>query len=321
MPELSTIAISRNRLPGFEPDDLGPATSIRQWMGNAPPSPETLARLCAPAQGLLCQSSDQIDRAFLEHCPNLQVVSTVSVGTDHLDLVALDERHILVTHTPDIPSEATADLTFALILAIRRRLIEAAKWVSDGRWIDSEPKAFLGDDIYGATLGIIGFGAIGQAVARRASGFAMDVQYYSRHTVSDASVHRVELDELLSTSDIVSIHTPLTATTRHMISNRELALMSHTSVLINTSRGAVVDGAALAMALTKGSIAGAALDVLEFEPPQVDNPLLHAPNIIILPHIGSATWSTRKRMVQLAVDNLVRGLKGEAIAHSVVRQR
>ncbi|MHB1613560.1 MAG: 2-hydroxyacid dehydrogenase [Actinomycetes bacterium] len=317
-PEGPTIAITRTGLPGFDPAALGPGGSIRQWPGTTPPDPVALAELCAPAEGLLCQSSDRIDRAFLERCPQLRVVSTVSAGTDHLDLRALAERHIAAGHTPDVPTEATADLTFALILAARRRLVEANRWVSEGRWVDTELNAFLGHDVHGATLGIIGYGSIGRAVAKRASGFGMTILYHSRHKTAGAAAQWVELDELLRTADIVSVHTPLTTSTQHLIGRRELALMKPTSVLINTSRGAVVDGGALAQALAAGHIAAAALDVLEVEPPEHAEPLIHAENVIIVPHIGSATWSTRQRMVQIAVDNLVHGMRGEALPYPVI---
>lgn len=319
-PEPATIAITRTSLPGFDPDALGPGSSIRQWPGTTPPDPDALAELCAPAEGLLCQSSDRIDRALLDRCPRLRVVSTVSAGTDHLDLRALSERHIATGHTPDVPTEATADLTFALILAARRRLVEAHRWVSDGRWVGTELNAFLGGDVHGATLGIIGYGSIGRAVAKRASGFEMTVLYHSRHRAVEAAARWVELDALLRTADIVTVHTPLTPATHHLIGHRELALMKPTSVLINTSRGSVVDGAALAEALAAGQIACAGLDVLEVEPPESDEPLIHAANVIVLPHIGSATWSTRQRMVQIAVDNLVHGMRGEALPHPVIDQ-
>lgn len=315
--ERLTIAITRTGIPGFCPSRVWPSAELREWPETTPPTPGELAELLAPADGLLCQSSDQIGVELLDRCPRLRVVSTMSAGTDHLDLPALADRRIAVGHTPDIPTEATADLTFALILAARRRLVEASRWVRQGHWTTTELNGFIGQDVHGATLGIIGYGAIGRAVARRATGFAMPVIQHSRRGESDHLARWVPLDELLRTADVVSLHTPLTRETRHLIGARELTMMKPTSVLVNTARGGVVDPHALRHALMTGGIAAAALDVMDVEPPGPGNPLVSADNCIVIPHIGSATYAARQRMAELAVANLDKGLRGEHMLYPV----
>jgi lactate dehydrogenase-like 2-hydroxyacid dehydrogenase len=249
--------------------------------------------------------ADRVDQELLDGAPRLRAIANYAVGYDNIDLDATAARGIAVGVTPDVLTDATADLAFALLLAGARRLPEAMAAVASGQWQTWEPARWLGRDVHGATLGIIGFGRIGRAVARRAAGFEMTV----------LATRETPLDELLARSDFVSLHCPLTAQTRHLIDARALALMKPTAILVNTARGAVVDQRALAAALTDGTIAGAALDVTDPEPLPVDDPLLDAPNLIVLPHLGSATETARARMTELAVDNLLAALDGRPMPH------
>jgi glyoxylate reductase len=276
------------------------------WDRRLPPPQATLIERAQGADGLLCTLSDRIDAAFLDACPRLRVVSTCAVGTDNVDLGAASARGIVVGHTPDVLTDATADLAFALLLAAARRLPQTAAAVLRGEWGPWEPAGFLGHDVGGTTLGVVGSGRIGQAVARRAAGFGMTV-------LAATSRGGTPLPELLERSDFVSLHVPLTAATRHLIDAAALARMKPTAILVNTARGPVVDTAALVDALHAGTIAGAALDVTDPEPLPPDHPLLDAPNLIVLPHLGSATHTTRERMTDLAVNNLLAGLAGEPL--------
>lgn len=275
-----------------------------------PPPYDELRRLTADAEGLLSLLSDRVDAELMDGSPHLRAVANYAVGYDNIDLRAAAERGIPVGNTPDVLTDATADLTFALLLAAARRLPEAMDSVRAGDWLTWEPGAHLGFDVHGATLGIVGMGRIGHAVARRAAGFEMSVLHTSRHG-------GVPLPELLSGSDFVSIHCPLSAQTRHMIDADALALMRPTAILINTARGPIVDQAALIAALREGRIAGAALDVTDPEPPAPDDPLLSAPNVLIAPHIGSATRTARERMAQRAVENLIAALDGLPMPYPV----
>jgi glyoxylate reductase len=279
------------------------------WPHRLPPPPEELRGRAAEAEGLLTLLTDRVDAALLAAAPRLRAISNLAVGCDNVDLAATRARGIAVGHTPDVLTETTADLAFALILAVARRLPEGIHAVRAGKWLTWEPGWLLGRDVHGARLGIVGHGRIGQAVARRAAGFGMSVSHASRTS-------GVPLSELLERSDFVSLHVPLTAATRHLIDAAALRRMKPTAYLVNTSRGGVVDQDALATALREGWIAGAALDVTDPEPMAPDHPLLGAPNLIVLPHLGSATHTTRERMADLAVDNLLAGLAGEPLPHA-----
>ncbi len=307
------VAITRPGLPGPGIDRMAVSADLRIWPDRRPPTPEELGHFVADADGLVCQTGDRIDAAFLACAPRLRVLSNTGVGFDNLDIAALTARGIPAGNTPGVLSETTADLAFALILAAARRMGEAERLVRSGGWVRSEFDLLLGQDVWGQTLGIVGYGEIGAAVARRAGGFGMRVIYHSRHRVDTAQASWVPLDELLSSADFVSLHTPLTAETRGLIGDRELALMKPSSVLVNTSRGPVVDQVALAAALSRGQIFAAGLDVTVVEPTPLDDPILRAPNCIVLPHIGSASFRTRARMVGLAVDNVLAGLRGERL--------
>jgi glyoxylate reductase len=263
------------------------------------------------AEGLLSMLTDRVDAALIEQAPRLKVISNYAVGYDNIDVPAAAAHGIPVGNTPDVLTDATADLAFALLLATARRIPEEAAAVREGRWLPWQPGENLGADVHATTLGLIGFGRIGQAVARRAAGFDMNVLHTDSH--SDQGV----LDELLAASDFVSLHAPLTDATHHLIDAAALEKMEPTAFLINTARGGLVDQQALAQALHAGTIAGAALDVTDPEPLPPDDTLLAAPNLIVVPHIGSATKRTRERMADLAVDNLLAGLDGRPLPHQV----
>jgi glyoxylate reductase len=275
--------------------------------------------------------TERVDAALIGRSPRLRALSNYAVGVDNIDLEAAAARGIPVGNTPDVLTDATADLTWSLLLAAARKLPEAIASVRDGDWVTWEPAGFLGASVAGATLGIVGFGRIGRAVAQRAAGFEMTVLCHSasrpdfssrpnsaaRPDSQPAAPSRVALDELLERSDFVSLHCPLTPSTYHLIDADALARMRPSAILINTARGPIVDQAALRAALVAGEIAGAALDVTDPEPLPVGDPLLSAPDLIVVPHIGSATRAARERMAELAVDNLLAGLEGRPMPHQV----
>jgi glyoxylate reductase len=261
---------------------------------------------------LLCLLTDRIDAEVMD-AANLKVISNYAVGVDNIDVKAATERGIPVTNTPGVLTETTADLAWALLMAIARRIVEADKFLRTGQWKGWGPMQFLGNDIYGKTLGIIGLGRIGSAVARRARGFDMKVLYYSRTRKRDLEkelgVEYRPFEEVIKNSDFITLHVPLLPETRHMIGRKEFEMMKPTACLINTSRGPVVDEKALADALEKKQIAGAALDVYEQEP-KVNERLIRLDNAVLLPHIGSASVETRTKMARMAVENLLAVLEG-----------
>jgi glyoxylate reductase len=287
------------RLPGDALERLRAAHEVMVWEGELPPSRKELLTAVAEVEGLLCLLTERIDAELLDAAPRLRAIGNLAVGVDNIDLAECERRGIPVGNTPGVLTEATADLAFALILASARRLVDAADAVRAGEWRTWEPAGWLGHDVHGATLGVIGPGKIGSAVAKRAEGFRMEVIVAGRGT---------PLDHLLADSDFVSIHCPLTEETRHLIGAEELEAMRPTAHLINTARGEIVDPEALRAALEAGEIAGAALDVTEPEPLPPDHPLLEAPNLIVLPHIGSASHTARAAMADLSVDNLLAAL-------------
>ena len=289
------------------------------WSDELPPPRDELLRRVADRQGVLTLLTDRVDDEFLDAAgPTLRVVSNFAVGYDNIDVAACVRRGIAVGNTPGVLTETTADLTWALILATSRRVIEGDRYVRSGAWRTWGPMILLGSDVHGSTLGIVGFGRIGQAVARRAAGFGMTVVYHSRTRVStaveaDLGVSHVSFDELLVRSDIVSIHVPLTAQTRGLIDSSALARMKPTAILVNTARGPIVDQAALALALRDGIIGAAGLDVTDPEPITLRDPLLELPNCLVVPHIGSATHATRGRMAAMAAANLLAGVRGDPL--------
>ena len=262
--------------------------------------------------GILCLGNDRVDAALLDAAgPSLQVVSLASMGFDAVDQRAAADRGVVVTHTPGVLAETTADLAFALILLARRRLGAARDTLHAGGWTEFRMGDFLGLDVHGATLGLVGYGQIGRAVARRAAGFGMRVLHHSRNAVDDDLSQAVELPELLAESDVVSLHVPLTDATRHLIGAAQLRAMKPTATLINTARGGVVDEPALLAALRAGTIHSAGLDVFAREPRGADvADLVAESRLVALPHIGSATEATRAAMVDLAVDNVLDVLSG-----------
>ena len=274
--------------------------------------------------GLLCSLSDNIDSEVITCAERLKVISSYSVGYDHIDIEAAAKRGICVAYTPEVLTETTADLAFALLLATARRIAEADALVRKGKWNHNGWRYdfMLGSDIYGKTLGIIGLGRIGSAVARRAKGFSMNVLYHNRNRLSlekenELSVKYRSLDDLLKESDFVSIHLPLTKNTLHLLNEQKLKLMKPTAYLINTARGSILDERALIKALQKKWIAGAGLDVFEKEPLSRNNQLLKFKNAVLAPHIGSATTETREKMAEVAAVNLLNVLNGKKPLYTV----
>lgn len=305
-------------IPAAGLDKIKAECEVDLWTEQMPPPYEVLTERVKGVDGLLCLLTDRIDGALMEAAgPQLKVISQMAVGYDNIDIAAATERGIPVGNTPGVLTEATADLTFALLLAAARRIVEGVNYIKAGEWKTWEPETLLGADLTGATLGIVGWGRIGQAVAKRASGFDMRIIAHSRSPISEDGVKQVDFDTLLAKSDFVSLHTPLTPETRHLINREALRKMKHTAILINTARGPIVDQEALYDALTDGTIAYAALDVTDPEPMRPDHPLLSLPNVTIVPHIGSASVQTRNRMAEIAADNLLAGLSGKPLRHQV----
>lgn len=288
--------------------------------GPVMPRAELLERVRG-ADALFCLLHDRIDAELLDAAgQSLRVVSTMSVGYDHVDVAACRARTVAVGNTPGVLTETTADLTLALMLATARRLPEALAAVRDGSWGAWRPEWLTGRDLFGATVGIVGMGRIGLAVARRLRGFDCRLLYAGSRPGDEAAALgavAVSLDDLLRRSDFVTLHCPLTEQTRHLINARTLAVMQPHAILINTSRGGVVDQEALYAALSAGSIGAAGLDVTSPEPLPTDHPLLSLPNCVVLPHIGSATVSTRTRMALLATENVLAGLQGIPLPHAL----
>jgi len=276
---------------------------------------EILLREVKGVDGILCLLTDNIDREVMEAAgQNLRVISNYAVGYDNIDVKEATRRRIMVTNTPGVLTETTADLTWALLMAVARRVVEGDKFIREGKFRGWEPLLLLGNDVWGATLGIIGLGRIGQAVAQRARGFNMRIIYFNHHRMEDKEkelgVTYYPFLELLAQSDFVSLHIPLTSETYHLIGEEELKLMKRESYLINTSRGPVIDEKALVRALKEGWIRGAALDVFEREP-QIEPELLELERVVLTPHLGSASYATRTQMAILEARSLVLALQGE----------
>jgi glyoxylate reductase len=305
--EVSRIFVTR-ALPFGALERLRAEHEVDVWEERTPPPPEALRARAAEADALLTMLTERVDEALLDAAPSVRAIANLAVGTDNIDLELAAVRGIPVGATPGVLTDTTADLAFALLLALARRLAEGEREVREGRWAPWEPAHGLGGDVSGTTLGIVGWGRIGQAVARRGEGFGMEVVHSSRSS-------GLSLEELLERADFVSLHMPLTPRTRHMIGADAFRRMKPTAYLINTARGGVVDQVALREALEAGEIAGAALDVTDPEPLPGDDPLLSAPNLLVVPHIGSATVRTRSRMADMAVDNLLAALAGRDMPH------
>ncbi len=284
-------------------------------LSEAPPERADLLEAARGAEGVLSTVTEKIDGEFMDAAGDaLKVVANMAVGYDNVDLAAADARGVVVTNTPGVLDETTADVAFVLLLAAARRLSESERTLRAGKWEWWGPKLFMGPDVWGKKLGIVGLGRIGRAVARRARGFGMDILYHNRSRKKDAEeefeARYLDLDDLLEAADFVTLHTPLTDETHHLIGARELEKMKPKAVLVNTSRGPVVDEAALADALAEGRIFAAGLDVYEDEP-KVHPKLLDLENVVLAPHIGSGSIETRDKMAVLAAENLVAVLRGE----------
>jgi len=303
---MAQVFVTR-RLAGTALDRLAAAGhAVTVHPGDLPPTAGELAAGVATADGLLCLLTERIDAAVIDAAPRLRAIANYAVGSDNIDVAAAATRGIAVGVTPGVLTDATADLTLALLLSAARRLPDAQRSVTDGAWTTWEPRAWLGLELRGARLAVVGFGRIGQAVAERATAFGMEVEPVRRGD---------DLHAALARADAVTLHCPLTPDTHHLIDAAALGAMKPTAILVNTARGGIVDQVALAAALRAGGIAAAALDVTDPEPPPPGDPLLSAPNLIVLPHIGSATVAARERMADMAVDNLLAALAGEPMPH------
>ena len=306
---MARVFVTRN-LPGTALDRLKAEHEVEVWPERLPPRPGDLRARMPDIEGLLSILTDKIHDELLDAAPNLRAISNYAVGVDNIDVEAVTERGIPIGNTPDVLTESTADLAVALMLAIARRLSEGEALVHRGDWLTWEPTLLLGRDLHDSTVGIVGMGRIGRAVQRRVEGFGARVLY------TDVS-GGVPLEQLLEQSDFVTIHSPLTEETHGLINDETLAMMKPTAYLINTARGPIVDTKALIRALNAGEIAGAALDVTDPEPVSGGHVLLSAPNLLVVPHIGSATHATREAMADMAVDNLLAALRGEQMRHCV----
>jgi len=300
---------------------LADSCEVRIWDEDSAVPSHILIQEAAQVEGIFCLLTDRIDSTLLAAANQLKVVSNMAVGYDNIDIPACTARRIPVGNTPGVLTETTADLAWALLMACARRLPEAEQFVKDGKWVTWGPMLMTGLDVYGATLGIIGMGRIGAALARRAGGFSMRVVYSDRQRNETAEretgARFVDLDTLLAESDFISLHTSLNETTHHLIDAQRLSRMKPTTILINTARGSIIEPDALYDALSQRKIWAAGLDVIEPEPLPGDHPLLKLPNCLVVPHIASASIATRTRMAIMAAENLLAGLRGEALPNCV----
>ncbi|MFO7683250.1 MAG: D-glycerate dehydrogenase [Chloroflexota bacterium] len=316
----SKVYVTRH-LPEAVWNKLVETCDVEIWDEEFPPPYELLLEKVADKDGLLCLLTDKIDADLMEAAPKLKVISQVAVGFDNIDVPAATARGILVGNTPGVLTDATADFAFALLMAAARRVVEGMDYVRAGQWQTWGLTLLLGQEVHGATLGIVGLGRIGQALAKRAAGFNMRILYHNRRRLPEMEaalgVEYVDFEALLRESDFISLHVNLTDETRGLVGAEALAKMKKTAVLINTARGPVVDTDALYDALKDGRIAYAALDVTDPEPLPADHKLLTLPNLIVAPHIASATITSRTKMSLMAVDNLLAGVNGEALPFPV----
>ena len=307
------------KIPDDGIDRIFAACDARVWEDELPPPRAALLDAIRGCDGVLTLLTDRVDDEFLDAAgPGLKVVSNYAVGFDNIDVPAVTRRGIPAGNTPGVLTDTTADLAFALLMAAARRIPEGDRYVRAGKWKTWGPLLLLGPDVHGATIGIVGFGRIGQAMARRARGFGMKILYHDVHRAApiieaEHSASFLPLEELLPRSDYVSLHVNLTPETKGLINAEKLAWMKPTAVLVNTSRGPVVDGNALAAALKKGTIFAAGLDVTDPEPIPMDSPLVGLDNCLIVPHIASASRATRGKMAEMAAANLVAGVRGERL--------
>ncbi|MER2598881.1 MAG: D-glycerate dehydrogenase [Caldilineales bacterium] len=310
------VLITR-RVPQAGIDRVAEVCDIELWDSDLPIPREVLLQKVADKDGLYCLLTERINDELLDAAPNLKVVSQMAVGFDNIDVPACTSRGIPVGNTPGVLTETTADFTWALLMSAARRIVEGVEYVRAGKWVTWGPLLLLGPDLYGATIGIVGMGRIGQAVARRAMGFGMRILYHDAFEIpgvaEEFGATRVDMDTLLAESDFVTLHVNLTPETHHMINAAALRAMKPTAILVNAARGPVVDHDALVEALRTGEIAYAALDVTEPEPLPADHPLVHMPNCIVVPHIASASIATRTKMALMAAENLIAGVQGQPL--------
>ena len=311
---MAKVFITRS-VPGRPVDLLEQAGhQVEVWPGELPPSRDVLANRLESAAALLTMVTDGIDGDLMAAAPGLRIIANMAVGYDNVSPSDANEAGIWLTNTSGVLAETTADLAFALLMDAARNLTASDRDTRAGGWKTWSPTAFLGQDVYRATLGIVGLGEIGEAMARRARGFSMRILYASRTrkpaVESNLGLEWRSFEEVLASSDFVSLHVPLTPETRHLISHRELALMKPGAILVNTTRGAVVDQDALVASLRSGHLGGAALDVTDPEPLPLDHPLFALPNAVITPHIGSASLATRAKMAEMAAMNIIEVLAG-----------
>lgn len=319
------IYITR-KLPDIVINRLNDICEVKMWGKEEEPVPrEILEREIRDVDGLYCLLTEAIDRSLLDQAPNLKIISNMAVGYNNIHVDAATERNIMVTNTPGVLTETTADLTFALLMATARRLVESSDYLRKGNWKTWSPMLLTGQDIYGATLGIVGLGRIGEALVKRAKGFDMNILYHNRsrkvEVEDELGIQYVDKETLFKTADFVCVLTPYTPETKNFIGKAELSLMKSTAILINTARGGIVNEEALYEALNNEQIWAAGLDVFEEEPICLDHPLLELPNVVVLPHIGSASKNTRLKMALLAADNLIQGISGESPTNLVNKIR
>ncbi len=310
--------LATTAMPGDGLERLAEHCELEVWDQEALITKEALLEKLPGCVGLVCTLTTLVRRNLLDACPDLKYVSSMSVGVDHVDVDALNERAIPLGHTPGVLVDTTADINIGLMLSAARRIAEADQFVREGKWQRDKPwhpTFFVGKDVSGATLGIVGLGAIGQAVARRAAGFGMNMLSWTRSGRSIDGVEAVGLEDLLERSDFVSVNVALNDDTRNLIDAAAIDRMKKDAVLINTARGGIVDEQALADALHDDRLFAAGVDVFSKEPVTADNPLLSAPNVVLAPHIGSASIATRTRMADLAADNMIAALNGETMPH------
>lgn len=310
-----SVYITR-RIPDSTLEKISEVCQVEMWEEEDIPVPRAvLEEKIENIDGLFCLLTETIDEALLQKAKQLKVISNMAVGYNNIDVTAATEKGIFVTNTPGVLTETTADLTFALLMATARRIVEASDFLREGSWKTWSPMLLTGQDVYGATLGIIGMGRIGESLAKRAKGFDMRILYHNRSRKEEAEktwgIEYADLDSLLRESDFVCVMTPYTEETRNLIGERELSLMKNSAILINTARGGIVNEAALYEALKQNKIWAAGIDVFEQEPVSPDHPLLTLPNVVTLPHIGSASIQTRTRMAELAAANLIQGVMGK----------
>lgn len=306
------------RIPQSGLEKVLSACDAEVWPEDLPPPPDVLRAKVRDCQGLLSLLTDRIDGPFLDAAPQLKVVSNFAVGYNNIDVPAATQRGVCVGNTPDVLTEATADMAFALLISAARRIVESNRYALSGAWKTWEPLGHIGQDLWRRTLGVVGMGRIGYSLARRCHlGWQMQVMYHdvreNPRADQELRARRVTLDELLAQSDFVSLHADLNDSTRGLFNSATFAKMKPTSVFINTARGGLVVEADLVQALQRGTIFSAGLDVTDPEPPTIDNPLLHCPNCIVAPHIASATVSSRDGMAMIAADNLLAGLSGQPL--------